>query len=36
MFLVEDGDGYNRAGKLGMALKRYTAVQKARTWIPVP
>ncbi|EPQ53593.1 N-terminal acetyltransferase A, auxiliary subunit [Gloeophyllum trabeum ATCC 11539] len=28
LFLVEDGDAYNRNGNLGMALKRYHAVQK--------
>lgn len=36
LFLVEDGDAYNRIGNLGMALKRYTALQKARTLIAVP
>jgi N-alpha-acetyltransferase 15/16, NatA auxiliary subunit len=30
LFLIEDGDAYNKIGKIGMALKRYMAVQKVR------
>ena len=28
LYLTEAGDGYNRLGKLGLALKKYIAIQK--------
>lgn len=28
LFLLEDADAYRRNGDLGMALKKYTAIQK--------
>ena len=28
LFLLEDADAHRRSGNLGMALKRYTAIQK--------
>ncbi|GJE86494.1 NMDA receptor-regulated protein 1 [Phanerochaete sordida] len=31
LFLLEDADAHRRAGNLGMALKRYTAIQKLYT-----